>query len=147
MKRNYNNIQTLADLQLEIKQLKFDYLGKEVLLKLDSKKYIQQFSIFNIIKKFTAPNGLFKLDEQTHLSSKIMSIVLPFILNKTLFRSSGFITKAVAALVSGKVGKSLDAESISGIFTSIKSLFSGKKKPKEKLKYVDYGIPPDSETY
>ena len=69
------------------------------------------------------------------------------ILNSTVFRGSGLITKALGALVSGKVGKSLDAESLSGIFNGVKSLFTTKKRDKEKEKFVDYGIPPDSETY
>lgn len=146
MKRNYSNIKTLEDLHLQITLLKADYKAKEIMLKADSKNYIQQFSIFNIIKKYATPNGFLKLDEKTNISSKIMSVVLPMLLNSTVFRGSGVITKALGALVSGKVGKSLDAESLSGIFNYVKSLFGG-KKDKEKVKFVDYGIPPDSETY
>lgn len=147
MKRNYNNIKTLEDLHLQIALLKADYKAKETMLKVDSKNYIKQFSIFNIIKKYATPNGFLKLDEKTNISSKIMSIVLPMLLNSTVFRGSGVITKALGALVSGKVGKSLDAESLSGIFNYVKSLFASKNKDKEKVKFVDYGIPPDSETY
>ena len=147
MKRNYNNIKTLEDLHLQITLLKADYKAKETMLKADSKNYIKQFSIFNIIKKYATPNGFFKLDEKTNISSKIMSVVLPMLLNSTVFRGSGLITKALGALISGKVGKSLDAESLSGIFNYVKSLFAGKNKDKEKVKFVDYGIPPDSETY
>lgn len=147
MKRNYKDIKTLEDLHKQILLLKADYEGKEVMLKADSKTYIQQFSIFNIIKKYATPNGFLKLDEKTNISSKVMSVVLPMLLNSTVFRGSGVITKALGALVSGKVGKSLDAESLSGIFNYVKSLFAGKNKDKEKTKFVDYGIPPDSETY
>ena len=57
------------------------------------------------------------------------------------------MTKAIGALVSGKVGQSLDAEHLSGIFNMVKSIFTGKKKKEEKVAFVDYGIPPDSETY
>ena len=147
MKRNYKHIRTLDDLQREVVILKADYKGREIMLKDDASAYIKQFSIFNLLRKYTSPSGLFKLDEKTHISGKIMSMVLPLILNKTLFRGSGFITKALAAVVSGKLGSSLDAESLSGIFNTVKSLFNSKKKAKEKVKYIDYGIPPDSETY
>lgn len=147
MKRNYNNIRTLEDLHLQIALLKADYKAKETMLKTDSKNYIKQFSIFNIIKKYATPSGFLKIDEKTNISSKIMSVVLPMLLNSTVFRGSGLITKALGALVSGKVGKSLDAESLSGIFNYVKSLFGSKNKDKEKVKFVDYGIPPDSETY
>ena len=75
-------------------------------------------------------------------------MVLPFVMNSTLFRGSGFITKTLVSLASNRVGKSLDAEHISGLVNSVKSWFGGNKRKKDKsTAYVDYGIPPDSETY
>lgn len=147
MKRNHN-IRDLNDLQAEIKRLKADYKHRGQMLSHDSKAYVAQFSIGNLIKKYATPSGFLKFDEKTHISSKIMSIVLPMLMNSTFFKGSGIVTKALAALVSGKVGKSLDAESMSGIFNMVKSLFTKKKKDKGKeIAFVDYGIPPDSETY
>ncbi|RZL33553.1 MAG: hypothetical protein EOP00_32745 [Pedobacter sp.] len=145
MNRN-KNIRTLDDLHLEVQLLKADYKNKGVLLKEDAKKYVKQFTLGNLFKKYATPSGFLKLDEKTHISSKVMSIALPMLLNSTVFRGSGMITKALGALVSGKVGKSLDAESLSGIFNMAKSLFTKKTKKKE-AGFVDYGIPPDSETY
>lgn len=146
MKRNYNNIRTLDDLHTEVVRLKVDYTVKGELLKLDAKNYVKQFTFGNLLKKFATPSGFLKLDEKTNISSKVMSVLLPLLLNKTIFRSSGMITKAVGALVSGKVGQSLDAENLSGIFNMVKSLFNKKGKKKDAA-FVDYGIPPDSETY
>ncbi|HTM99319.1 MAG TPA: hypothetical protein VL088_11270 [Pedobacter sp.] len=147
MKTN-KNIRTLAELNAEVHRLKADYKQRGVQLKHDSKAYINQFSLGNLIKKYATPSGFLKFDEKTNISSKIMSIVLPMLMNSTVFRGSGLITKALGAIVSGKVGKSLDAESLSGIFNVIKSLFTGKKnKTKDEVAFVDYGIPPDSETY
>ncbi|RZL62298.1 MAG: hypothetical protein EOO93_09440 [Pedobacter sp.] len=146
MKKNYSHINTLDDLHNEVNRLKADYRHRGVMLKEDSKNYIKQFSIGSIIKKYATPSGFLKLDENTHITSKIMSIALPMLLNSTIFRGSGVITKALGALVSGKVGKSLDAESLSGVFNMVKSLFNKKAKKKE-AGFVDYGIPPDSETY
>lgn len=147
MKAN-NNIRTLAELHGEIHRLKTDYKQRGVLLGEDTKTYVKQFTLGNLIKKYATPSGFLKFDEKTNISGKIMSIVLPMLLNSTVFRGSGLITKALGALVSGKVGKSLDAEHLSGIFNVVKSLFTGKKaKAEEKVAFVDYGIPPDSETY
>jgi hypothetical protein len=146
MKRNYSHIKSLEDLHAEVQRLKIDYQLREVALKNDSKHYFKQFSIVGIFKKMITPNGLIKLDEKTNISGKIMSYLLPMVLNSTVFRGSGILTKAVGAFVSGKVGKSLDAESITGIFNAVKSLFKPKRKAKEQT-FVDYGIPPDSETY
>lgn len=147
MKINYDNINTLDDLHAQLQLLKADYTQKGDQLKIDAKAYVNQFTPGNLIKKYATPSSFLKLDEQTNISGKIMSFLLPLLLNKTLFRGSGFITKALATLVSGKVGQSLDAEHLSGIFNSVKSLFTGKKKKKEGAAFIDYGIPPDSETY
>ena len=92
------------------------------------------------------PDNLQNLDSQTNISGMIMGVVFPFLMNKTLFRGSGFITKAVGALITGKIGKSLDAAHIKSAFNSVKSIFSSKDKVKV-AKFDDYGIPPDSETY
>ncbi|MES2446521.1 MAG: hypothetical protein V4546_05030 [Bacteroidota bacterium] len=146
MKRNYSHINTLEDLHNEVHRLKVDYKRRGVLIKEDSKHYIKRFSIGNMFRKHATPNGLLKLDENTHITSKIMSIALPMLLNSTVFRGSGVITKAIGALVSGKLGKSLDAENLTGAFNMVKSLF-GKKTKKKQVGFVDYGIPPDSETY
>ncbi|RZK44025.1 MAG: hypothetical protein EOO90_01860 [Pedobacter sp.] len=142
------NIRTLTELQAEIRRLKLDYEYKGIQLKLDSKAYIGQFTPGNLIKKYLTPSSLLKIDEKTNISGKILSLVLPMIMNNTVFRGSGVITKALGALISGKVGQSLNAESLAGIFNSVKSLFAGKKgKNKANVAFVDYGIPPDSETY
>lgn len=146
MTRN-NNIRTLEELQQQMHLFKTAYKSKGEMLTLDTKTYIKQFTLGGMIKKYASPSGFLKLDEHTNLSSKIMSVALPMLLNSTLFRGSGLITKALAALVSGKLGKSLDAESLSGIFNLGKSLFTSKKDKKKDVSFVDYGIPPDSETY
>lgn len=145
----HKDIKSLAELHLEISQLKNEYLLKEAQLKEDAKTYIKQFSPLNLIKDFLNPQSLLKLDEKTNLSGSIMSLILPLFVNKTIFRGSGFLTKSIAALISGKVGKSLDAESLTGLFSKAKSLFSSltSKKKKTDVNFVDYGIPPDSETY
>ncbi len=141
------NIRSLAQLKEEMRFLKMNYVQQEETLKLDIKVYAQQFTLLGLIKKLTSPSELYKIDEQTHISSKILSVVLPMILNSVFFKHSGFITKTIAALVSGKIGQSLDAESLSGIFNMVKSLFKRKKSKEEELAFKDYGIPPDSETY
>lgn len=140
------DIKSLAELHLEISRVKIDYRLKETQLKADTRVYIKQFSPVNLIKNFLNPQSIMKLDEKTNLSGSIMSFILPMFLNKTVFRGSGFITKSIAALISGKVGKSLDVESITGIFNKVKSVFTSKKR-KADANFVDYGIPPDSETY
>ncbi|MFC4211939.1 hypothetical protein ACFOWA_12140 [Pedobacter lithocola] len=144
--RSYNNIRTLEDLQAKKLELKVEYMLKQTMLKSDSKTYFSQFTPGALIKRFAKPNNLFKVDDKLNLSGTAMSFILPLVMNKTLFRGAGFLTKAAVGLISGKVGKSIDAEHISGIYNSIKGFFT-KTKEKKAKKFIDYGIPPDSETY
>lgn len=144
--RSYKNIRNFEDLQAKKIELKVEYTLKQTMLKADGKNFIHQFTLSSLIKKYATPSNLFKVDDKLNLSGTAMSLLLPMFLNKTLFSGAGFLTKAAVGLVSGKVGKSLDAEHLSAIFNSVKSFFSKKKEKKDK-KFVDYGIPPDSETY
>ena len=143
--RKYN-IRTLVDLQAAKLELKVEYTLKQNMLKTDGKIFLKQFTFGALIKKFATPSNLFKADEKLNISGTAMSLLLPMFMNKTIFRSAGFLTKAAVGLVSGKVGKSLDAEHLSAIFNSVKGWF-GKKKEQKSKKFIDYGIPPDSETY
>ena len=143
--KNYN-IKNLKDLQARRLELKVDYTLRHTMLRADGQAYLKQFTIGALVKKYLSPSSLLKSDDKFNLSGTVMSFVLPFLMNKTLFRGSGFITKALVGLASGKVGKSLDVEHLSAIFNSVKGWF-GKSKPRKEKKFIDYGIPPDSETY
>lgn len=148
MSRRYN-INNLEELHAMVSNLKAEHQAKGNLLLKDSKTYLRQFTLGGLIKKYATPSAFLKIDDKLNISSSIMSMVLPFLMNTTLFRGSGFLTKTLVGLASNKVGKTLDAEHLSAIFNSVKSWFGGSKKKKEERipQYVDYGIPPDSETY
>ena len=146
-RRRYN-INNLEELHAMVSSLKAEHEFKGDLLLNDTKSYFKQFTIGSMIKKYASSSSLLKIDDKLNISSGIMSMVLPFLMNTTLFRGSGFLTKTLVGLASNKVGKTLDAEHLSAIFNAVKSWFGGSKKEKEKTpQYVDYGIPPDSETY
>lgn len=147
--RSNKNIRNLAQLQQELAFLKLSYEQKGSQIKVDTKTYIANFSIFNLIKKHATPSALLKFDDKTNIVGKLMSTILPLIINKTLFRNAGFITKILTGLGANKLGQSLDAQSLSGLFNRVKSLFTKKEKPEnsQKLEFADYGIPPDSETF
>jgi hypothetical protein len=146
MNKNYN-IQSLHDLQTRMVSLKVAYKVQEAVIQNDVKVYVKQFTLGNLIKKYATPSAFLKADNKLNISSKLMEMVLPVVMNSTFFRGSGFITKTLIGLATSKVGKNLDASHLSAIFNSVKGLFSsGKKKEKAKA-YADYGIPPDSETF
>lgn len=146
--KNYN-IKNIDDLNTHLAILKADYVSREDRIKKDVKVYVKQFTIGNLIRKYLNPASLLKADDKLNISSKLMSLALPLFMNNTLFRGSGMITKALVGLATNKLGKNIDADSIASLFSTVKSWISGgsKKKRKKEASYVDYGIPPDSETY
>lgn len=149
MRRKYN-IKNLEELQAALSGLKAEYTMQGEQIAADSKGYVKQYSIKNLTKKYFTPSNLLKADDQLNISSKVMSFLLPVLMNNTLFRGSGFITKTLVGLASSKMGKSLDAEHLTGMFSTVKSWFGGAKKKIIRPKpvgYIDYGIPPDSETF
>ena len=80
--------------------------------------------------------------------SLISRFVLPLILNKTLFRSSNFIIKTAVGLLSQKASDFINEKSVVSAWDKVKSLILNVTPKKKRAKPpVDYGIPPDSETY
>ena len=146
MNKKYN-INNLDDLNVRLISLKVDFKLQEAMLKDDAKSYVKQFTFGNLIKKYATPSTFLKADDKLNISSKLMSMVLPIVMNSTIFRGSGFITKTLVGLATSKVGKTLDAEHLSAIFNSVTGLFKGKKKKIKSPAFADYGIPPDSETF
>ena len=80
--------------------------------------------------------GLFNQDFLGLLSR----LVLPFTLNKTIFRKSNFIIKALVGLISQKASHYVSEENIAGVWNKVKSLFSKKDDKGKNLR--GYGIPP-----
>jgi hypothetical protein len=54
----------------------------------------------------------------------ISRFALPFTLNKTIFRHSNFLIKALVGLVSQKASHYISEDSVSGIWDKAKGLFS-----------------------
>lgn len=146
MKRDYSHITSLSTLKAHQWRLKAEYERQESKLTTDISAYVKQLSPVYLFKKYFTPDSFSKFDDKLNISGSIMSLVLPFFLNKTLFRGSGFITKALMGYASNRLGKKLDIDHLASIFDKVKGLFN-KREAKETKRIVDYGIPPDSETY
>jgi len=80
-------------------------------------------------------NSIFNQD----IVSMLSRVLLPMVLNKTLFRNSGFLMKTLVGLVSQKASGFINEDSVTGLWEKVRSLFDKKNKP------ADYGIPPESE--
>ena len=82
------------------------------------------------------------------LISMASRFVLPFALNKTIFRSSNFIVKTVVGLLSQKASGFINEKNLGSVWDKIKGIIPKKWTDKtDKNRHTDYGIPPLSETY
>jgi hypothetical protein len=139
-------IKNITDLRMEIYRLR----GLE---EQQSKELINRFNspsaVFSTIKSlFMGPpdaegnrtSGFFNQD----LVGMISRFVLPFTLNKTIFRNSGFIVKTLVGLVSQKASHFINEGVVTSLWEKASSLFK-KKDPQEAPAHK--GVPPLSETY
>lgn len=87
--------------------------------------------------------GIFHMDYVGLLSR----ILVPFTLNKTLFRNSGFIVKALVGLVSQKASGYISEDTVTGLWDKTRSLINRfiHKSPEDSPEHKD--APSFSETY
>lgn len=146
---------TLSELQAEIDLLKVRSFQQEEDLKdtLSNPSAI----IATIKNSFKSGKGSKTLTSEL-LSSDIISNIarfaIPLFMNGVVFKRSGFITKTLITFLSQKMAGKVNSHSVSGIIDKIKGMFKHKSRgisnftvksaPRRPL---DYGIPPDSESY
>lgn len=132
-------IHNLADLREEIERLKESKKEQEAAIK-------QHFSsptavINTVLGTFNSSWAGGKQD----IVGLLSRFILPFTLNKTIFRSSNFLVKAAVGLLSQKASGFISEKSIGSVWDKIKTMIPRKKSSNKKD--VDYGIPPFSESY
>ncbi len=76
-------------------------------------------------------NNIFNQDFVSILSR----FLIPFTLNKTLFKNSGFIIKALVGLVSQKASGYINEDSVMSVWDKVKHLFSKKEKVDQRYPY------------
>jgi hypothetical protein len=67
--------------------------------------------------------------------SILSRFLIPFTLNKTLFKNSGFIIKALVGLVSQKASGYVNEDLVMGVWDKVKHLFSKKDKVDQRYPY------------
>lgn len=137
-------INNINDLRNEIARLRVVKNEQEAAIK-------QHFSspsaiISTVMSGFggdSSKGGFFKADD---LISLVSRFVLPFALNKTFFRHSNFIVKAIVGVLSQSASGFINEKSLASVWDKIKAIIP-QKWTKKQDKHVDYGIPPLSESY
>lgn len=105
-------------------------------------------SIYSLFSGSPASDGATKTNifDQDFVAL-ISRILLPITLNKTLFRNSGFIVKAIVGLVSQKASRFINEESVANIWDKAKSVFAHFTRKKDEESPEHRGVPAFSETY
>ncbi|RYG00559.1 MAG: hypothetical protein EOO07_35300 [Chitinophagaceae bacterium] len=136
------SIKNIDDLRSEISRLEFAKEEQSIALK---QRFSSPSAIFSsVFSLFGGPSAVGGMKQD--FLSMISRFVLPLVLNKTLFKGSNFIVKALVGLVSQKASGFISEDSVTGLFGKAKSLVGNlfnKKKPAK----ADPRIPPYSETY
>lgn len=152
-------IQNLQDLKTRIAFLELKQLDDELVIKQKFQSIKDTFtSPLKFLKKIGSMVGIFhnngiitnsssskKADWVTNFSR----VFIPLFLNKTLLRNRGIIVKSLVSILSQRTVNSMSFNKnvlISWIDKATDFINSTKKKVKP-TKDVDYGIPPESETY
>jgi hypothetical protein len=129
------SITNVGDLKTEIirlRQLKSEQ-GTAIQARFSSPSAIYH-TIGSLFPKSAGKNGILNQD----IFGLLSRILLPLTLNKTIFRNSNFIVKALVGYLSQKASHFVNEDKVMGVWDKVMSVFE-KKKP------VDYGIPPESE--
>lgn len=89
--------------------------------------------------------------------TRVLQLGLPLVLNKTFLRNSGWLKKALVLLASETAAGSVTKDRVGAVISKIADFVrpkKSKKKHKDILPFeeegqdtVNFGIPPDSETY
>jgi len=131
------SINSASDLQAEMARLRLlrDEQGAAIEARFSSPSAIFS-TIYSLFSKGDGSKGNILGQDLFGILSRIL---LPLVLNKTLFRNSNFLIKGLVGLVSQKASHFITEDNVMGLWNKITELFE------KKHKHADYGIPPESE--
>jgi hypothetical protein len=148
------NIQNIADLQIHIRDLEFQKAEHEIYLHQKVESLKEKIALpLKFYKRITGmisgkPNsskdGILDGDHKPDWINLLARVGIPFALNKLIFRKSGFIIKTLISLFSQSAITSVNKNNLASWVDKISGFIKSNTKKKRVL---DYGIPPDSETY
>jgi len=138
-------IKNIDDLRIEISRLRGVEKEQSIAL---SKRFNTPSALFSTLLSLFPKSpvacgeksqGFFNQD----IVGLISRFILPFTLNKTIFRHSNFIVKTLVGIASQKVSHFITEDSLIGLWDKVKTLF----KSKEEVTPEHRAIPALSETY
>lgn len=153
-------IETLEQLRSEIRLLKLKKAEDELYFHQKKEHYKKMLtSPFASLKKAGSYLGFGNSEKDTYQhdpknadwATTVARVFIPFLLNTTVLRGKGIIMKSLMTLFSQRVinSQNFNQNVLSKWIDKATDLVnsSRKKKPVSATAKLDYGIPPDSETY
>ena len=146
-------IQNIDDLREEVVRLEVVRTEIETELKVEAQKITSKIRIPLILLRklnnfFAGSKDKSRTKDGEDWVTSIFSIGLPLLLNRFLFPKSGFIVKSIIELISQTTAKTVNTDLIVEIIEKVSQwIKSTGSRNKKEAGMVDYGIPPDSETY
>ena len=149
-----SKIENTADLRAEILRLNLLRFHLEAGMEQDVQKITNVFRIPSMLLHkvnswFSTQAGApDKGQNDSDWVTNAFRIGLPVLLNKMVFGKAGFFVKSIVALVSQKAATNVNKDVISHWIDNAAEWIRGSSKTRNRKRAsVDYGIPPDSETY
>ncbi|MBK1440524.1 hypothetical protein JHJ32_11045 [Parapedobacter sp. ISTM3] len=151
-----SKIKNLADLRAEIYRLKAlakeqeEYLSDQYHLFNEKAAAPVRFvkSLISWIPGTAAVRELFaKGKKEEDWLNKALRIGLPLVLNRFFLRRAGFLKRALVTLASQQAAGVLNKDRMSSLINKVADFVRPSKSSRKTRRHVDYGIPPDSETY
>ena len=146
-------IENIDQLRAEIRTLKIKCAEDEIYFNQGFQKFKKIIEaptkFFNSILSFLRLSSDDENNKHSDWITSLGRITLPFLLNRTLLRGRGFFTKAIISLLSQKTinAKNFNKDVLVSWIDELTHWINGSIKKSKKKKEIDYGIPPDSESY
>jgi hypothetical protein len=140
-------IRNIEDLRGEITRLKEMEREQSAAL---GQRFKSPGAIFSTISSLFFGNGSGEGKAASFFNQDIVGLisrlVLPFTLNKTVFRNSGFIVKTLVSIVSQRASRFITEDGVISLWDKAKGLFDKYKPHLESGKHKHKGAAPLSET-
>ncbi|CAM4421951.1 hypothetical protein SAMN06265348_12410 [Pedobacter westerhofensis] len=105
-------------------------LGQEIVSQ--GKTLLLSLLVITLVKP-ADPLTIIKVDGKINISAKFFSYLLPLVVNRTLFRKSGFITRIVMAMIARRVGKQMGSKVARWLLNTLEKYLSSLKPVAPRL--------------
>lgn len=102
------NIRNLKELQARKALLKAEGRHLERNIKREFLVITNRFNIKNLLTRGLFKPKLAKIAESKNITGNLLSMAIPYVVNKTVLRKAGWFKKLVAGIVMNKLGKKIN---------------------------------------